>query len=104
MSRLTAGSGSISVTWTAPGQNHSPISSYDVEYRECSATPSNTADAACAPNLTWGAWSTTGVSVTGTTATISSLTAGTRYQVRVRAVNTQGAGQWSGTALATPTS
>ncbi len=102
--RLTAGSGSISVTWTAPGQNHSPIGSYDVEFRACTATNSDTNVLTCTSNPTWGDWSTAGVSITGTTASISSLTSGTKYQVRVRANNTQGSGRWSATPSATPTS
>ncbi|MDE0321680.1 MAG: fibronectin type III domain-containing protein [Acidimicrobiaceae bacterium] len=102
--RLAAGSQQIGVTWTAPGQNHSAISSYDVEYRACTATNGDDTVLTCTSNPTWGAWSASGVSVTGTTATISSLTSDTRYQVRVRANNTQGAGRWSATPAATPTS
>lgn len=103
--RLMPGSGSISVTWRAPAKNHSEISSYVVEHRACSATNSNPDVLTCASNPTWGDWSSAGVSFgDGTTATISGLTGGTRYQVRVRAVNTQGSGQWSSPALATPTS
>ena len=102
--RLTAGSGSIGVTWTAPGQNHSPISSYEVEFRACTATNGDDTVLTCTSHPTWSDWSTTGVSVTGTTAAISSLTSGTRYQVRVRANNDQGSGRWSATPAATPTS
>ncbi|MCY3893223.1 MAG: fibronectin type III domain-containing protein [Acidimicrobiaceae bacterium] len=101
--RLTADSQQIGVTWTAPGQNHSPITGYDIKYRACTATDSVTTVLTCASNPTWGIWTRQTESAV-TTATIPSLTSGTRYQVRVRAVNTQGAGQWSAVALATPTS
>jgi len=101
--RLTAGSQQIGVTWTAPGQNHSAITGYDIEYRACTATNSVTTVLTCASNPTWGTWTRQTEGVV-TTATIPGLTSGTRYQVRVRAVNTQGAGQWSAVALATPTS
>lgn len=96
---LTPGNATISVRWTAPSKNHSDITSYDVEYRECTATQE-----ICKTKPTWGDWLTTNVAHTGTetTATISSLTNGTRYQVRVRAGNTQGKGVWSSSASTTP--
>ncbi len=101
--RLAAGSRQIGVTWTAPGQNHSAITGYHIEYRACTATNSVTTVLTCASNPTWGKW-TRQTEGAVTTATILGLTSGTRYQVRVRAVNDQGAGQWSAVALATPTS
>lgn len=96
---LTPGNATISVRWTAPSKNHSDITGYDVEYRMCTATPE-----ICKTKPTWGGWLTTNVAQTGTetTATISSLTNGTRYQVRVRAGNTQGKGVWSSSASTTP--
>ena len=102
--RLTAGSQQISVSWTAPAANHSAISSYDVQYRACTATNSDNTVLTCVSNPTWGAWTSNNVTINGTTATIASLTGGTRYQVRVRASNTQGPGRWSPTAVQTPTS
>ena len=100
--RLTAGSGQISVTWNVPSPGHTAITSYDVQYRPCTETNSDTSVLTCASNPTWGAWTNSGVSITGTTATIASLTAGTNHEVRVRANNGQGAGRWSTTARSTP--
>ena len=69
----------LSVSWTAPTNTGRPnISSYDVEWKLPSADDST--------------YSTTGVTITGTTAAISGLTAGTTYTVRVRAVNDEGDG------------
>ena len=101
--RLTPGSTQITVRWTAPGANQSPIHSYDLEYRACTATNSNKSVLTCTTNPTWGEWMLT---YTGgdTMHSIPDLIAGTRHEVRLRAVNRQGAGQWSPTAWATPTS
>ncbi len=89
----TAGSGQITATWSAPNQRHSPITYYTVDYRACAGTPIT-----CAPS-----WTEFSNSVTGTTATITSLVNGTKYEVRVRAENGQGKGRWSQTASITPT-
>ena len=72
---------SLGVTWTAPDNAGKPaITNYDLQYR--TATPGATY--ADGPQ-----------DVSGTTATIGSLTAGTTYQVRVRATNAEGDGDWS---------
>ena len=75
---LTAGQTWIEATWTAPADNGSAITGYDVHYRE-----------------TGGNW--TDANHTGNTATkrINGLTADTAYEVRVRASNAEGAGDWS---------
>ena len=79
----------LSVSWTAPTGD---VTGYDVEYKVSTAS----------------AWSAAGHTGTDASATISGLTAGTSYDVRVRAVNSAGNGEWvtsaSSTAvLATPT-
>ena len=102
--RLTAGSGQITVAWTAPGANHSAITGYDLEYRACTATNSVPTVLTCASNPTWGAWMRRTPSASDTMATIFSLISGTRYEVRLRAINSQDSGQWSPIARATPTS
>ena len=73
---------SLAVTWTAPDvSDRPPVTDYDVQYRAEGAT----------------GWSDAGYDGTATTATIASLTAGVTYQVQVRAVNDEGAGEWSAT-------
>jgi hypothetical protein len=71
---------SLSFTWAAPTDNGGqPITDYTIEY---STNGSN-----------WTTF-TDGIS-TSTTATITGLTRGTGYQIRVRAVNVEGAGAWN---------
>ena len=83
---LDPGDRRIGVTWTPPDNGGVAISDYDVEYRTGSS-----GDFATHPH--------TGAS---TTATITGLTNRTEYQVRVRATNDVGTGDWSPTASARP--
>ncbi len=82
---------SLSVSWSAPANTGKPaITSYDLRYRIGTS----------------GNWSNGPQDQTGTSATISSLSAGASYQVQVRATNAEGDSDWSdaGTvALAVPT-
>ena len=78
---LTAGETWIEASWTAPADNGSAITGYDVHYRE-----------------TGGNWTDANHSGTATTKRIDGLTADTAYQVRVRASNAEGAGDWSAAA------
>ena len=78
---LTAGETWLEASWTAPADNGAAITGYDVHYRE-----------------TGGNWTDAGHTGTGTTKRITGLTADTAYQVRVRASNTEGAGDWSPSA------
>ena len=80
---LTAGETWIEASWTAPADNSSAITGYDVHYRE-----------------TGGNWTDADHSDTGTTRRITGLTADTAYQVRVRASNAEGEGDWSPAASA----
>ena len=93
---LTSGGASLGVSWTAPTDNGSAVTDYDVQYRACTATP-----ASCAANPAWGVWTAlTGAADPGTatTAAITGLTNGTAYQVRVRATNTHGGSPWGPSA------
>ena len=82
----------LDVSWTAPtttAMSGKPaVSDYDVQYRQTGTS-------------TWSSHSFTG---TGTSTTLSSLTAGKKYDVQVRAVNDEGNGSWSDTGNAITTS
>ena len=76
------GTTSLDVTWRTPGHGNDgrpDIESYDLQYRQGTS----------------GGWSDGPQDVTGTSATITGLAAGTSYQVRVRASNDEGDSQWS---------
>ncbi len=84
---LTAGRGSLTVTWTAPADNGgSAISAYNLQYREDN-----------------GDWTQIASGITGTSHTIRGLISGLPYPMQVRAVNAQGAGAWSESSTGTPT-
>ena len=68
---------SIVLSWTAPGDGGSAITSYEVEYREDGT----------------GTWSSE--TVTALVHRVDGLTADTDYEIRVRAVNEVGDGPWS---------
>ena len=71
---------SLDVSWTAPGLNGGPpITGYHLQYRQGTSGP----------------WTTGPQNVSGTSAAITSLTAGTSYQVQVRAVNGETLSDWS---------
>ena len=74
----TPGDGQVELSWTAPANNGAAISKYQVQQDS-------------------GSWN----DVTGTSHTVSSLTNGTSYSFKVRAVNSVGAGT-PATASATP--
>ena len=104
---VTPGATKLDLSWTAPANNGSAISGYDVHYT--SALVGTVANDAAVQTVSAAAgW--LAVSRSGTTASqsITSLTANTAYRVRVRAKNTHGNGAWvfsSGTTvvLAAPT-
>ena len=84
----TAGSTtSLDVSWTAPTNTGPLIDTYDLRYQK--TTESN--------------WTNGPQNVTGTSAAIGSLDAGTAYWVQVRATNAEGAGGWSPAATGTTT-
>ena len=84
---LTAGNAQITATWQPPtDRGVAVLSGYSVQYRQG----------------TTGNWLDVTHTGTGTTATITGLTNGTAYQVRVAAVNDQGTGTYTLPASATP--
>ena len=79
-------SGSLDVTWRAPDNSGRPdIESYDLRYRKSGAE----------------GWRNGPQDVTGTSAAITGLEAGSDYQVGVRATNDEGDGEWSPTRSTT---
>ena len=95
VSAVTNTGGSLSVSWTAPADNGSAITDYDLRYYKGNYYPGDAAD-----------WITEGASGlpspgTATSATISGLLANTTYQVQVRAENFGGESAWSGVGSAT---
>ena len=71
---------SLDVSWTAPGLNGGPaITGYNLQYRQG----------------TTGSFTNGPQNVSGTSAMISGLTAGTSYQVQVRALNGETPSDWS---------
>ena len=84
--KLTWGTGQITATWTAPS-NHGPtISGYTVQWKSGAQSFDSTRQA----------------TATGTSHTITTLTDGTEYTVRVKATNTVGDSGWSSEVTATP--
>ena len=76
---------SLTLGWQQPVGP--PIEDYDIQYR---AVGTNA----------WADWPHTG---TVRTATVAGLTEGTAYEIRIRAANTEGTGEWSRPVLATTT-
>ncbi len=77
---------SLDVRWSAPANTGRPaIASYDLRY--CAGTATD-----CATDSDF---SNGPQDQTGTSASITGLTAGTTYQVQVRATNDEGDGPWS---------
>jgi hypothetical protein len=78
-----ASSSQINLSWTDNSNNEQ---SFEIQYKKSSTT-------------TWLALATTGANVESRSA--SGLDAGTSYDFRIRAVNTDGSSAWSNTATAT---
>ena len=74
----TAGETGLTVTWTAPDDNGSPIIEYQVRYQEQG-----------------GGWNSLDISTADTSVEITGLDTGTTYDVSVRANNAGGFGPWS---------
>lgn len=84
---VTPGSTTLAVSWTAPYNGGSSITGYTVQYKLSSA----------------GSWTTVTPSpATNTSVTISSLTNGSAYDVKVLATNAAGSSAYSSTTSATP--
>ena len=71
--------GTLDVSWTAPAANGSPITGYGLRYKMSSAAD----------------WTVMSASVTGTSTTLTGLSAGTSYDVQVNATNADGTSGWS---------
>ena len=70
----------LAITWTAPGNTGKPaITGYKIRYRKG----------------TTGTFTEKTETVTGTSTTLTGLTANTSYQVQVRAINDEGNSPWS---------
>ena len=76
--RLTAGETWLEASWTAPADNGAAVTDYDVEYRAAG-----------------GNWTDVSHAGTATTKRIEGLATDTDHEVRVRASNAAGAGDWS---------
>ena len=87
---LIAGNAQLSVSWIAPSNNGASITDYDVQY---SVTTTISADAV------WNDQDHTDATLT---TTITGLTNGQSYDVRVRAENSVGDSDWSTAATGTP--
>ena len=86
----TGNSGELTVSWDAPSSDGgSEITGYRLQWKETSGSWDTPADVSES-------------TVTGTAHTITRLTDGTEHDVRVRAVNLEGAGEASPKATATP--
>ena len=77
----------FTVSWVAASNTGPAISGYAVQYREGTS----------------GTWTDAGHTGTGPSVTLTGLTAGTSYQVRVQATNAEGTGAWSVPATGTTT-
>ena len=91
---ITAGGGSVTVVWTAPSDTgNSAISAYDVQTIEAEATDKSADKWTVVDN----AWTTGDL-----TYTVTGLAADVEFDVQVRAVNTDGDGDWSTTESEKP--
>ena len=91
---LALGNGGLIAGWNPPeNDDGAEITAYEVQYRV--TTDGISED----PN---SGWVDAGHGGTGTDTEITGLTNGVGYDVRVRASNGEGDGQWSATASATP--
>ena len=79
VSSVAGSTTSLSVMWTAPENTGPAIDTYDLRYRQGIS----------------GSWTNVPQNVSGTSATISGLTANTLYQVQVLATNAEGDSPWS---------
>ncbi len=79
VSSVAGSTTSLDVTWTAPANTGPAIDNYDLRYRQG----------------TNGPWTNGPQNVSGTSATITGLTASTLYQVQVLARNADGDSPWS---------
>ena len=72
------------VSWDEPTTNFSPITDYDIQYKESTQDDSD-----------YQEWNAVSTSYTSTSATVDGLDGNTEYDVRVRAANIAGESEWS---------
>ena len=89
---VSPGSSSLTVAWTAP-EDASTITAYDVRHIQTSADESVDSNWTVIDD----AWTTGALEYT-----LTGLTNSTQYDVQVRAVDSNGDGDWSDTATSTP--
>ena len=91
--QVRAGNGQLTVTWSAPANNGSALEDYTVQWKESSFS-----------RYFWEGLDVgrTDLSASATTYTITGLDNDTAYQVRVRATNAGGWGDWSAATSGTP--
>ena len=88
---ITAGAGSLTVSWRAPSGEASGITAYDLRHIRSGTDDANWI-------VVQDVWTGTGP----LRYMLAGLTGGTQYGVQVRAVNSIGDGPWSATATGTP--
>ena len=92
---VLAAANGLRVSWTAPDMTGKPaVSGYKLHYSR--------RDFAAGPRQ-WGNWVNHAHAGTGTSTTITGLTAGDTYRVQVRAVNADGDGTWTAPDTGVPT-
>ena len=79
----TPTAGTVTLSWEPPDNTGPAITAYEVQYRTAGDTD-------------WTGWPHTGAD---TAATITGLAPETSHELRVRAVNPEGAGEWSPAAV-----
>ena len=88
---VTAGNAKLDLSWTAPS---GALTGYDVHYTSSTTVGDDDAADGSDPSAKWVAVSRTETDPPTASQSITSLTNGTPYRVRVRAVNAAGAGAW----------
>ena len=94
---VTPGTGSLSVSWTAPSSDGgSPITGYDLRHIETSADETVDSNWTVVDDV----WTAGGGTLQHT---LTGLTGGTQYDLQIRAVNAGGDGPWSAITTGMPT-
>ena len=75
----------VTLSWTTPSSNGSPITGYTLQTRKEKS------------NGSWGSWQSRNLGVTNSWTINYYDPNGDYYQARVRAINANGAGSWSNT-------
>ena len=82
---LVPGNARITATWTAPADNSSTITDYDLRHSSDNGS-------------TWTTVEMTSAANTALSYAVTTLTNGTTYQIQIRATNARGDGAWSASA------